>query len=662
MSEARKLNLGPGKCLLAGYDNRDIKDGLEAYPLADIEDGTYDEVRASHLLEHFRRALAVPVIREWARVLKPGGRLFLAVPDFGVIARRYIEGAPVDAQGHVMGGQVDEHDYHKAIFDEAALRKAMTEAGLTDIERWTGEADSSQFETSLNLVGVRRAGPLTPYDWLGRHVRSRYSQHGEDGIIAAILDKLPEDVLTKFAVEVGCSDGVFMSNTRALVEERGYKAVWIDADETAARAAHQSAVDGGIADRVEVRLADASPENVTEMLQALPLPDVLSLDIDGGEYQIWQSLPNEIKPPVVIVEFDPTRKDARAPSRSDTWQAGLNALEKLVWAMYYRPVCQIGCNLISIRADLSKHILDPLWVGPEPEAPTDAHEIGKAVRACMTLPRIGFTDNLFCCIAGLAPCGIQLIRSSGVFWGQCLTELIERTIAEGYEYILTIDYDTVFDERDVRELYRLMQAHPEADAISSVQMKRSSVYPLFSMRSKGGEKLLTIPLEALDAELMQIGTSHFGLTMFRAAAFADVERPWFHAIPDEYGSWHGGRHDNNAAMWARCKAAGSGLYKAIRAAAFTVIGWQTDDEEDGDLLEECPQTDTGGYSRGSGKQDEDIAFWHRWHAAGKTLYQANKVTIGHIQSMVTWPGLDMLPVYQHIQEYNEHGKPTDGIR
>ena len=52
-----KLNLGCGKNELPGYDNRDIKAGQPCYPLP-FADGTVEEVRASHVLEHltFREA------------------------------------------------------------------------------------------------------------------------------------------------------------------------------------------------------------------------------------------------------------------------------------------------------------------------------------------------------------------------------------------------------------------------------------------------------------------------------------------------------------------------------------------------------------------------------------------------------------------------------
>ena len=47
--------------------------------LAKIPDASQDFVIASHLIEHLRDPISG--LSNWQRVLKPGGRLFLVVPD-----------------------------------------------------------------------------------------------------------------------------------------------------------------------------------------------------------------------------------------------------------------------------------------------------------------------------------------------------------------------------------------------------------------------------------------------------------------------------------------------------------------------------------------------------------------------------------------------------
>ena len=57
------------------------------------------------------------------------------------------------------------------------------------------------------------------------HATNVHSQNGEDGVIAEILDRLPE--LDRWCVEFGAWDGVHLSNTRHLIESRDFGAVLI---------------------------------------------------------------------------------------------------------------------------------------------------------------------------------------------------------------------------------------------------------------------------------------------------------------------------------------------------------------------------------------------------------------------------------------------------
>lgn len=62
------------------------------------------------------------------------------------------------------------------------------------------------------------------------------------------------------------------------------------------------------------------------------------------------------------------------------------------------------------------------------------------------------------------------------------------------------------------------------------------------------------------------------------------------------------------------------------------------------------------------KVDADIDFWFRWRDAGKTLYLANKVVVGHLEEVVSWPSRDFTPIHQSWNEYVEHGKPLEVAR
>ena len=157
-----KLNLGAGKSPLPGYTNIDHKTGGEVFPLL-YADKSALEVRASHILEHFPHGQVASVVKEWARVLKPGGRLKIAVPDFDYIVKAYSNGHRGNPllEGYLFGGQVDGDDYHKAFFNEEKLKKILEGAGLTDVKRWQADAqDCSSLPVSLNLEARKPKSPL----------------------------------------------------------------------------------------------------------------------------------------------------------------------------------------------------------------------------------------------------------------------------------------------------------------------------------------------------------------------------------------------------------------------------------------------------------------------------------------------------------------------
>lgn len=154
-----KLNLGAGPHPLPGYTNIDINTtGEHVYPLEYPAD-TADEIRASHVLEHFSHREVGDVLKEWVRVLKPGGLLKIAVPDFEWICQAFTNGRGTDLplQGYLMGGQVDEYDFHKAVFTAQSLGDAMRAAGCTRLAFWKDEdiMDCSNLPVSLNLQGIK---------------------------------------------------------------------------------------------------------------------------------------------------------------------------------------------------------------------------------------------------------------------------------------------------------------------------------------------------------------------------------------------------------------------------------------------------------------------------------------------------------------------------
>jgi hypothetical protein len=148
-----KLNIGAGNTVIPGFTPIDRKLGSEAFPLS-YPDNSVDEIRASHILEHFTFADAQKALQEWTRVLKPGGRIRLAVPDLEAATKA----DPDEWPFIVMGGQTDENDIHRSAWNETRLKAHMEHFGLTNVRRWESpNTDTAAHPCSLNLEGVKGA-------------------------------------------------------------------------------------------------------------------------------------------------------------------------------------------------------------------------------------------------------------------------------------------------------------------------------------------------------------------------------------------------------------------------------------------------------------------------------------------------------------------------
>lgn len=151
-----KINLGCNNRAKQGYYNvdRDNYPGVDLVcdvsklPLAD---GVAREVYVSHILEHFPHTRTKEVLKEWARLLRPGGILKIAVPDFDRTIEIYGKCGLADwVVNYIWGDQGYEGAFHYCGFNEARIAKLLKEAGFTDISRVESLPGSSEVECSNN--------------------------------------------------------------------------------------------------------------------------------------------------------------------------------------------------------------------------------------------------------------------------------------------------------------------------------------------------------------------------------------------------------------------------------------------------------------------------------------------------------------------------------
>lgn len=133
-----------------------------------------------------------------------------------------------------------------------------------------------------------------------------YSKHGTDGILAYIFSKI--GVTNRTFVEMGVETGR-ECNTANLSLNFGWNGLLIDANEEwikSARAFYAEKL-GNRSGNVKAVASFVSAENINQTLKDSGLTgeiDLLSIDIDGNDYWVWQAV-NAINPRVVVLEYNP---------------------------------------------------------------------------------------------------------------------------------------------------------------------------------------------------------------------------------------------------------------------------------------------------------------------------------------------------------------------
>jgi predicted SAM-dependent methyltransferase len=113
------------------------------------------EIYASHVLEHLGyQAELSSALREFYRVLEPGGVLRISVPDLATLCSLFVDPALDDAERfHVMrmmfGGQLDSFDFHRVGLTQEFLARYVANAGFEDIQR---VANFALFDDTSALV------------------------------------------------------------------------------------------------------------------------------------------------------------------------------------------------------------------------------------------------------------------------------------------------------------------------------------------------------------------------------------------------------------------------------------------------------------------------------------------------------------------------------
>jgi SAM-dependent methyltransferase len=154
---SRRIEIGCGPFPQRGYIHVDIgaeARHLEAFAPAwalPFPDAWASEILAIHSLEHVHPRKLLPTLREWHRVLAPGGAVQVHVPNTGELVRSFLE-SPVHDKWRTMGAMLGMYcdpgvrapDHlvvpsdHQLMFDWDLLAWSLEQAGFREVSDLTG--------------------------------------------------------------------------------------------------------------------------------------------------------------------------------------------------------------------------------------------------------------------------------------------------------------------------------------------------------------------------------------------------------------------------------------------------------------------------------------------------------------------------------------------
>ncbi len=169
-----RLNLGCGDKILPGYVNVDVVEAragmkpdvvCDLHDLAPFPDASADEILSVHVVEHFWRWEIRDVMREWVRVLKPGGRMIVECPNIKSACETFLQN-PEQFSREDQNGQrtmwvfygdpkwTDPLMIHRWGYTPESLRELLAETGLADVRQ-----EPAQFKLreprDMRIVGVK---------------------------------------------------------------------------------------------------------------------------------------------------------------------------------------------------------------------------------------------------------------------------------------------------------------------------------------------------------------------------------------------------------------------------------------------------------------------------------------------------------------------------
>tara|TARA_R100000152_G_C6775129_1_gene203339 strand:- start:364 stop:948 length:585 start_codon:yes stop_codon:yes gene_type:complete len=153
LSDKIKLHLGCGEKYLPGYihieqdDFPHVKYRTSVTNLNMFKNDSVDEIYNCGVFTYFDRSHAPSVLKEWNRVLKPAGKLYISIPDFEGIVEAYIKSdkdiesrgilGPIFGRWEIKGYDGNKKTiYQKTCYDFKSLEKMLESCGFGSIKKY----------------------------------------------------------------------------------------------------------------------------------------------------------------------------------------------------------------------------------------------------------------------------------------------------------------------------------------------------------------------------------------------------------------------------------------------------------------------------------------------------------------------------------------------
>ncbi|WP_088892090.1 glycosyltransferase [Leptolyngbya ohadii] len=159
-----KLHLGCGRKVKEGYLNIDAHVSAPGILRMDIfnldfPEASVDEIFTEHMLEHLSKFEVPVALQEWARVLKPNGKLMMNLPNLEWCLREWLAKPESDRWGWqldtIFGLQTHPGEFHKTGFTKPRLIHLLREAGFNHItieDYWSHEQGCFWVEASKSAT------------------------------------------------------------------------------------------------------------------------------------------------------------------------------------------------------------------------------------------------------------------------------------------------------------------------------------------------------------------------------------------------------------------------------------------------------------------------------------------------------------------------------